>query len=266
MEKIRKNSGFTLIELSIVLVIIGLIAGGVLGGRELIKQAELRKLLKESDQFKTAVNTFRIKFNCYPGDCPNADQFFGAACGDNTTNRDTGCNGNGDGVVAFIVNMFNVTQDLARGEHLKLWMHLSMAGLIPGSYNGRGTMITYGPESVRGTNVPITYGELGWNAFYHPNSWLPTQQAGVFTSPGVVNAFSVGGRTGLLTGFDTLTEGYMDGGLTPIDAASIDSKGDDGSPVSGKILGTVDVCSRYTTQYIYDTTLSTKVCNLSFFQ
>jgi prepilin-type N-terminal cleavage/methylation domain-containing protein len=65
MLRTTPNKGFTLIELSIVLVIIGLIVGGVLGGRELVKQAELRKVLKEAEQFKTAANAFRAKYNCY---------------------------------------------------------------------------------------------------------------------------------------------------------------------------------------------------------
>ena len=62
------RSGFTLVELSIVLVIIGLIAGGVLVGRDLIEAAAIRQQITQVERFKTAVQTFRTKYNGLPGD------------------------------------------------------------------------------------------------------------------------------------------------------------------------------------------------------
>lgn len=64
-----KKHGFSLIELSIALVIIALIVAGIVTGSELIKGAQLRGLIKETTQFASAVNTFRGKYNCLPGDC-----------------------------------------------------------------------------------------------------------------------------------------------------------------------------------------------------
>src|SRR5271155_2823005 len=60
--------GFTLIELSIVLVIIGLIVGGVLVGQDLIRAAEVRATIAQIEKYNTAVNTFRGKYNALPGD------------------------------------------------------------------------------------------------------------------------------------------------------------------------------------------------------
>lgn len=79
------RSGFTLIELSIVLVIIGLIVGGVLVGTALIEAAQMRQQLTQISTINTAVVTFRNKYNCLPGDCATVSQWFGG-----TTN------GNGD--------------------------------------------------------------------------------------------------------------------------------------------------------------------------
>ena len=59
--------GFTLVELSIVLVIIGLIVGGILTGKDLIRAAELRSVQSDKEKIVTAINTFELKYNCLPG-------------------------------------------------------------------------------------------------------------------------------------------------------------------------------------------------------
>src|SRR6202011_3322528 len=71
------EQGFTLIELSIVLVIIGLIVGGILVGQDLIKAAEVRAQISQIDKYNSAVNTFRAKFQSIPGDMAvaTANQF-----------------------------------------------------------------------------------------------------------------------------------------------------------------------------------------------
>src|ERR1700712_5355694 len=92
----NKTQGFTLIELSIVLVIIGLIVGGVLVGQDLIRAAEIRATISQIEKFNTAVNTFRGKYNAIPGDMNLSTAItFGFA----TTNRATGAAtaGQGDG-------------------------------------------------------------------------------------------------------------------------------------------------------------------------
>jgi prepilin-type N-terminal cleavage/methylation domain-containing protein len=61
------RAGFTLIELSIVLVIIGLVVGGVLVGRDLICAAELRAQISQIEKYNTAVNTFYGKYGGLPG-------------------------------------------------------------------------------------------------------------------------------------------------------------------------------------------------------
>lgn len=75
----RCRTGFTLIELSIVLVIIGLIIGGILTGRDLIQASEVRATASDIEKLRTAIYTFKNKYNCLPGDCPNALVFFPSA-------------------------------------------------------------------------------------------------------------------------------------------------------------------------------------------
>src|SRR5476649_123700 len=71
LGKTSSRAGFTLIELSIVLVIIGLIVGGVLTSRDLIAAAQIRAQISQIEKYQTAVNTFRGKYGYLPGDIPN---------------------------------------------------------------------------------------------------------------------------------------------------------------------------------------------------
>src|ERR1700712_2724582 len=86
--------GFTLIELSIVLVIIGLIVGGVLVGQDLVRAAAVRAQISQIEKYNTAVNTFYGKYGYLPGDIKDPDATrFGFA----SRNPNGGQPGNADG-------------------------------------------------------------------------------------------------------------------------------------------------------------------------
>src|SRR5271154_5990239 len=129
----RTNHGFTLIELSIVLVIIGLIIGGVLVGQDLIKAAETRATLAQIEKYNSAVNTFRNKYNGLPGDLVNAATQFGFAGG-------AGGSGDRDGN-GFIApyNAAAVTTGIGYGgETAYFWADLSTAGFLDASLTASG--------------------------------------------------------------------------------------------------------------------------------
>lgn len=119
----KANAAFTLIELSIVLIIVGLLAAGVLVGRDLIRAAEVRAQVGQIEKMNTAVNAFRLKYNCLPGDCASAVSFgLGVSNGD-------GENGNGNDQIE---NLFSGTT--TNLEQSNFWYHLSGAQMIEGKY------------------------------------------------------------------------------------------------------------------------------------
>jgi prepilin-type N-terminal cleavage/methylation domain-containing protein len=124
-----RAAGFSLVELSIVLVILGLLVGGILSGKSLIRASELRSVLKDIENFDTAVGSFKSKYFQLPSDMNNAKSFWPTDCLDDLPNSQT-CNGNGNGQI-----------DILTGsrENLRFWQHLSLAELISGSYNAINT-------------------------------------------------------------------------------------------------------------------------------
>jgi prepilin-type N-terminal cleavage/methylation domain-containing protein len=127
----KQQSGFTLIEIAIVLVIIGLLLGGVLKGQELITAARVRNIISNQDGVKAAYFGFLDRYRALPGDYSTA----------NANANIPGCG------ACFGGDANGQIQTVAEGIHA--WEHLSKAGFITGSYVSGSAAPTSGP-----TNTP----------------------------------------------------------------------------------------------------------------
>ena len=251
------HHGFTLVELSIVLVILGLLVGGVLTGQSLIRAAELRSVTTQFNNYVTAANTFRDKYFAIPGDMTNATSFWGTAhatpatCVTTVGTGTQTCNGNGDG---------QIFPSTGSHETYRFWQHLVNAGLIEGNYTGvQGGGMWYSTTA----NSPA--GKISgtlWFAHY----WAP-QSSGSSVFDGIYNNF-------LLFGAAVVGDYPYGGALKPEEAWNIDTKTDDGKPATGRLVvntnGNFAACtdasasSTLTANYLLSAT--GKTCALMFRQ
>lgn len=221
------QSAFSLVELSIVLVILGLLTGGILAGQSLIRAAEIRSVAAEYQRNASAINTFRDKYMQIPGDMSNAGRFWGYQAGAPTDGRDptcwaldhtspatstATCNGDGNGRIDGITatNVY---------ERYRMWQHLANAGLIEGTYTG-----VPGPASVwdtvAGSNTPRSKAD-GAN-------WSCLWTGPVTGNPDLYDADY--GNNCEVRGNGSFAF------LKPEEAWNIDTKLDDGRPAYGKLM------------------------------
>jgi prepilin-type N-terminal cleavage/methylation domain-containing protein len=225
MGKRHQARGFTLIELSVVLVIIGLIVGGVLVGQDLIRAAEARATIAQIEKYNTAVNTFYGKYGELPGDIePNLVTNFGFTA--IPVRAGIPGRGNGDGLIDAYVYPNTGTLGWGNsGENLFFWADLSAnSQLIDGTFN-----------TITDAGVNISS-----NAGFAP--YLPQAKIG---NSNYVAVTSVNGNNyfQLINPISSSSDStfYAQAGLTVSQAYAIDQKMDDGLPQTGHVLATASV-------------------------
>lgn len=255
--------GFTLVELAIVLVIVGLLVGGVLVGQEMVRGAAINGQIADFRKIEAATQAFRGKYNCIPGDCPNIGLFF-------TTNYCLIDNGNGNGYV----QAENDPHPLSLSTETAWFMNeLIAAQLVPGlkQYD-----ICAG-GAVLGVNVAV--GKAGGGFIATSIEYRNGFFWGLDRSYDATYAASIGADRSNLNAVSTI------GVISPQQAWNLDSKMDDGMPTSGKVysvwryggdvrfypdaamnnLGPTlreSTCAKGSTPFPYDVTNPNRVCRL----
>ncbi|MCE3255532.1 MAG: prepilin-type N-terminal cleavage/methylation protein [Rickettsiaceae bacterium] len=278
----KKRKAFSLVELAIVIIVIGLLVAAVIGGASLTKNATLRGVISEARGYQTAVNAFYERFQALPGDY---NQNVG---GSFTAPNVATVLGNADGKIQFYANAALGTAT-NRLEGNLAWQQLKNGGFVdavftPGSANtaANGEIVASTYVLTPGlsiTGTPTAGGASGIPTSKLPNSgWafdyvLASNQnqlilTGTVTAPAIA-ASAV-----------TVQNMQPTGALLPIDALSIDTKMDDTAPRTGKVRSAGDAdgtltasptvlgdgnglsaCNGATT---YTTSATTTVCALSF--
>jgi prepilin-type N-terminal cleavage/methylation domain-containing protein len=201
------QQGFTLIEMSIVLVIIGLIIGGIIKGEEVVANDRMRSQVAQIDAVKGAVFTFQDKYIFMPGDFTASTSLSTASTTD----------GNQDGIIAD--HSSTATTSLAdnaavtggTSEAVGAWIQLAAANLLAGIQTQPvGTSLT--------TATNAYYAGKTGNSFL----WLATFHSGYGATQVMVRLQAGTGTPGPIVRYS--------------DGSSMDSKYDDGVPGTGSII------------------------------
>ncbi len=137
-----KQKGFTLVEIAIVLVIVGLLIGGVLKGQEMITNAKIKRVESDNAGTAAAMFSYQDRYLQLPGDDNDASNRFDTY---------TGTDGDNDGLISGDWDSATVTD-----ESILFWRHLRVAGLVPG-----GEAETTQPSNAYGGKIGIHDGALG---------------------------------------------------------------------------------------------------------
>lgn len=232
-------------EFSLMLVIIGLIAGAIVFGKQLILAHEVQLQIAQLQAFDTAVLNFKIKYRCLPGDCVMAERY--------------GLGQPGDGSRVIDGPYIDDEHRLNQPEMIEFWRHLSKSGFVKESYPG---YILQGMLAAPGVHTPAlkleghgqfnyeTSGADGFNAkggimvisinhstnsyclFNHDESCAPSLQSAGYDDPNapikhawyLASGSNYTGKAGLYTG---------------LELNAIDRKIDDGYPKSGRMVSFV---------------------------
>lgn len=229
------SDGFTLIELSIVIFVIGLIVGGVVVGTNLIKAAEIRATISQIEKYNQAVNTFRTKYNGIPGDLTAAS----AAAFGFTSRNGSRARGNGDErIEATTTFSGGVEQEpgMFGQEPGMFWNDLSVAKLVDGNFTGSTNQDSADPLSVTAAQVPLTFpaakirggayvtvGGTGGGAFFIE----APRGVNYYMITGIVSVDGGGGFGGGMYNYNPK--------ITPVEAYTMDLKIDDGRPLQGRV-------------------------------
>lgn len=230
MRNNKLRNGFSLVELAIIMVVIGLLSVAVIGGQGLINSGKMGKLASEMQTIRQAVNGFRSVYSALPGDLKNATSYFGSS---------NLADGDGDGIIA---QGDNDTAD----EVNNAMVHLSRSGLIEAT-----DLANNGTKFVALKSYP---GEL----YLSSNKDDEGADVSGFSYVSGTHNFIIAAASGY--GYNAVAK--------PLVAYNVDKKLDDGFPRTGNVTYIVSgnvsdaSCTNSTTEYYL--TSNALACNISF--
>lgn len=267
-----RHHGFTLVELAVVLVVIGLLVGAVTVGKQLLDNAGRQAVIADIERYKNAIVLFKEKYKYLPGDFPYAEDYW---------SQDTQTT---PSFAELLVASAHAKQHFKHfpymGDHqvggpgsgplhinpdeaLQVWTHLVAAGMIEGNYTGQGTH--YYP----GQNVPkSSYKNGGYSFSFFGNV---RQKNGVYDGQ-YGHALVYGSPYDGTGGMIEISYPINGPVINSSDAMDIDSKADDGNPGTGNVRSytthidspTPNCADGETADAIYDLSSDELACSLIF--
>ena len=219
IKSTKLKSGFTLIEMAIVITIIGVLVAAIYSGKDLLDLTKRNQIISDFGKYEKAYHDFEEKYNSPPGD------YFYKIINNTGTDPCLDLNPNGNGKIEGYRDSLH--------EDSCAFQHLDQAGFLKGEY--KDYYVTSNPRG------PYDKTYYNFQYFSLKNEDLPSAGDDWY---GNANALILGRITD-----DTKTADM--GFLKPEDAASIDKKIDDGKPLSGLLssfngvggTGDVDISS-----------------------
>ncbi|NBX03550.1 MAG: hypothetical protein EBR02_05760 [Alphaproteobacteria bacterium] len=204
MRHPARKIGFTLLELALVLMVIGLLVGAIIAGKSMIRSSKLQSVIVEQQRYIKAINDFRDKYQALPGDFSGASGLWASTA-----------DGNGDGIITAWSN------PPTGSENYLVWKHLTKAGFIDGSYTGVAASPATTTNLNAGENIPES--KLG-----DGTSWLM-----FLNNPGVAahaNSFTTNPRNHII-----FLSADLAAAISNSEGKMIDDKIDDGLSTTGKV-------------------------------
>lgn len=209
----RSQAGFTLVELAIVMIIIGLLIGGILKGQELIANAQITATSSQVKAIEAAMTTFRDSYSAVPGDMATPGARLPNCVAAPCTDAGNGNNRVDDTTAAAVAVTAN--------ENSTFWTHLAAADMIG------GVSSTSTDVAVWSNQLPAAEIGGGFTVGY---------AAAVAATPGAAGNPVAGHYLALRLEPNTALAAATSLVLTPTQAARIDRKLDDGVPGTGGTL------------------------------
>jgi prepilin-type N-terminal cleavage/methylation domain-containing protein len=218
---LKSQAGFTLVELAIVMIIIGLLIGGVLKGQQLIVNAQITATVAQIKSIDAATTSFRDNYAGMPGDITNPGTRLSQCTAAPCSNP-----GDGDGKIDNAAPAGINFSGPPAGEQLAYWAQLNAAGLLTGLQPALA-MTTWG-DQMPASKLAGGGFDIGW---YAGNATFPSQSNGIAANVLTGHYLALHGSAGLAMGVAA-----PDAFMTANQADRIDTKIDDGVGNTGTVL------------------------------